>query len=225
MKKFIAYYRVSTKKQGLGLEAQKSVVEKYIANAGGVLVGEYSEKETGKDNKRVELMKALAECKKEGATLIIAKLDRLSRNVSFIFALRDSGVNFYCCDIPELNTLNLGIFATIAQHERELISDRTKKALAEKAKTFKLGAPNPVITPEMRVKSAETLREIANSNENNIRATSVAVGMFREGKTLQAIADHLNENAFKTSKGCEFTRMAVSRLIRRYQMECYREMV
>ena len=221
MKKFLAYYRVSTKRQGLSLGAQKSVVENYIANVGGVLVGEYSEKETGKNNKRVELMKALAECKKEGATLIIAKLDRLSRNVSFIFALRDSGVNFYCCDIPELNTLNLGIFATMAQHERELISERTRKALAEKAKTFKLGSPNPVITAEMRAKSAEALREIANTNENNIRAMAVIKGMVKEGRTLRQIANYLNENSFRTSKGCEFTPMAVARLFRRYQQECY----
>lgn len=216
MKKFIAYYRVSTKRQGLGLDAQKSVVESYVSSVGGTLVGEFAEKESGKSNKRVELMKALAECKKEGATLIIAKLDRLSRNVSFIFALRDSGVNFYCCDIPELNTLNLGIFATIAQYERELISDRTKKALAElKRKGVELGAPNPVITPEMRVKSAETLREIANSNENNIRATAVIKGMVQEGKTLRQIAKYLNDNSFRTSKGCEFTPMAVSRLAKR----------
>lgn len=215
MKKFIAYYRVSTKRQGLGLEAQKSVVESYIANVGGVLVGEYAEKESGKSNQRVELMRALAECKKEGATLIIAKLDRLSRNVSFIFALRDSGVNFYCCDIPELNTLNLGIFATIAQHERELISERTRKALAEKAKTCKLGSPNPVITAEMREKSAEALRAIANANENNIRATAVIKSMVKEGRTLRQIANYLNENSFRTSRGCKFTPMAVSRLAKR----------
>ena len=124
--KYIAYYRVSTKRQNLGLDAQRKTVLDYISTVNGILINSYEEKESGKNNARLELHKAITECKKNNATLVIAKLDRLSRNVSFIFTLKDSGINFVCCDIPECNTLTLGIFATIAQSERETISQRTK---------------------------------------------------------------------------------------------------
>ena len=211
---YIAYYRVSTKKQGLGLDAQKTAVQNYLKSSGGVLVGEYSEKETGKNNKRPSLMKAINTCKKANATLIIAKLDRLSRNVSFIFTLRDGGVDFVALDLPTLNTLTLGIFATIAQHEREITAERTKKALAElKAKGVKLGAPSPVITCEMREKSAKVLGEIARDNENNRRAWSVVCKMRKEGNSLREIAHWLNDNKFHTSQGSEFTACAVKRLL------------
>mgnify|MGYP005961629295 CR=1 FL=1 len=214
MAKYIAYYRVSTKRQNLGLDAQRNTVNSYLANIGGELVNSYSEKESGKCNNRVELSKAIAECKKVGATLIIAKLDRLSRNVSFIFALRDANINFVCCDIPECNTLTLGIFATIAQNERELISARTKAALnVKKANGVKLGCPNATITPEMRVRSAEAIKAKAANNSNNKRAKVIINNLRAQGKTLTAIADYLNANDFKTSRGCLFTPIAVSRLI------------
>ena len=211
--KYIAYYRVSTKKQGLGLDAQKTSVQEYRDKVGGDLVGEYSEKETGKNNRRPSLMNAIAECKKQNATLIIAKLDRLSRNVSFIFALRDSGVDFVALDLPTLNTLTLGVYATIAQHEREITAERTRKALAElKSRGVKLGAPNAFISTEMRERSADALREIAQTNENNRRARAVVVKMRNEGHTLKGIADWLNDNSFYTSQGRQFTPTAVRRL-------------
>ncbi len=214
MKKYIAYYRVSTKRQNLGLDAQENTVRNYINGVGGELVNAYSEKESGKNNSRVELHKALAECKRIGATLIIAKLDRLSRNVAFIFTLKDSGVNFYCCDIPECTTLTLGIFATIAQNERETISKRTKDALqALKAKGVKLGAPNATISNDMRLKSAEVLREKAQNNPNNKRASIVVKTLNAQGKSLREIADYLNNNEFRTSRGCMFTATAVNRIL------------
>ncbi|SFF36436.1 recombinase family protein [Spirosoma endophyticum] len=116
--KYVAYYRVSTKAQGesgLGLEAQRSSVAGFVK--GGVLA-EFTEVESGKNNQRVQLGAAIDCAKKEGAILVIAKLDRLSRNASFIFTLRDSGVNFQCVDMPDANTLTIGIFATLAQHDR-----------------------------------------------------------------------------------------------------------
>ena len=130
--KYVAYYRVSTRGQGesgLGLEAQKAAVAGFVK---GVIVAEYTEIESGKNNQRVELGAAIERAKQEKAVLVIAKLDRLSRNASFIFTLRDSGVNFQCVDMPDANTLTIGIFATLAQHERELISSRTKAALQAK---------------------------------------------------------------------------------------------
>lgn len=216
--KYVAYYRVSTKRQNLGIEAQKNTVLNYINSVGGELINSYNEKESGKCDNRIELLKAIDFCKINNATLVIAKLDRLSRNVSFIFALKDANIKFYCCDIPELNTLTLGIFATIAQSERETISSRTKAALqAKKAKGIRLGAPNASISNEMRIKSAEALRRKADNNTNNKRAYTVISSLVERNMTLQYIASYLNQNDFRTSKNCLFTPIAVSRLIKRYQ--------
>lgn len=144
-------------------------------------------------------------------------MDRLSRNVSFIFTLKDSGVNFFCCDIPECNTLTLGIFATIAQSERETISQRTKLALAaKKERGFKLGAPNATITSEMRIKSALALKLKADNNSNNKRAYIVISSLLEKGLSLRSIADYLNENDFRTSNNCQFSASSVQRLIRRF---------
>lgn len=216
--KFVAYYRVSTKRQNLGLDAQKNTVLNYINSIGGKLINTYEEKESGKCNNRIELTKAVDYCKLNNATLVIAKLDRLSRNISFIFALKDANIKFYCCDIPELSTLTLGIFATIAQSERETISSRTKAALrAKKDKGFKLGAPNASISNDMRIKSAEALRRKADNNANNRRAYIVIKSLVEQKMTLQYIASYLNQNDFRTSKNCLFTPIAVSRLIKRYK--------
>ncbi len=121
--KYIAYYRVSTKQQGnsgLGLEAQKQIVKQHLKSE-DQLITEYIEIETGKNNYRPQLTEAIEHTKEAGATLIIAKLDRLSRNITFIFQLRDTKVPFVCCDIPDANTMSIGIFATMAQHEREMM--------------------------------------------------------------------------------------------------------
>jgi len=143
--KYVVYYRVSTKEQGksgLGLEAQKAEVNRFLKEDDSI-IKEFTDIDSGKNDNRVELQKAIEHAKKENAKLLIAKLDRLSRSVSFIFQLRDSKVDFVCCDLPDANTLTIGIFATMAQHEREVISKRTKAALAaRKAKGFKLGTPS-----------------------------------------------------------------------------------
>jgi DNA invertase Pin-like site-specific DNA recombinase len=136
MSKFIAYFRVSTKRQGqsgLGIAAQRETVGRFAAN--GSVVAEYTEVESGKRDDRQQLAKAIAHAKAEGARLVIAKLDRLSRNAAHIFMLRDAGVDFVVCDAPEMNTLTVGFLAVIAQHERETISARTSASLqARKAK-------------------------------------------------------------------------------------------
>ncbi len=133
MKSYDASLRVSTQKQGqsgLGLEAQRAAVEAFTLTAH--LVGEFIEVKSGKQNQRPQFGAAMALAKAKGATLLIAKLDRLSRNAGFIFQLRDAGVDFVYCDMPDANTLAVGPFAVLAQHERELISQRTKAALAAK---------------------------------------------------------------------------------------------
>ena len=146
----MAYYRVSTVRQGqsgLGLEAQKASVESLCEARGYRLTGSYQDIESGKHNARPGLTAALAAAKSAGAVLIIAKLDRLSRNASFTMALRDSGVDFTAADLPDANTLTIGILASVAQAEREAISTRTKAALeALKARGVKLGSPTNNLT-------------------------------------------------------------------------------
>jgi DNA invertase Pin-like site-specific DNA recombinase len=180
---YFAYYRVSTQKQGnsgLGLEAQRAAVSSLLQ--GAAPVGEYVEVESGKKNQRPQLLAAIAEARRVGATLLIAKLDRLSRNAGFIFALRDSGVAFVCCDMPDANTLTVGLFAVIAQHERETISKRTKDALtAKKARGAKLGTPAN-LTPAAIEKSRYVRQANARDNLQNQQATRLG-GLLRNRDT------------------------------------------
>jgi len=145
-RKFVSYCRVSTAKQGrsgLGLEAQRAAITEYLNGGQWKLVAEYVEVETGKNDDRPELRKALHRTKVTGATLVIAKLDRLSRNLRFIAELQESRVRFVCADMPDANELTIRIFASLAQYERKIISERTSKALqAIKARGRKLGNPN-----------------------------------------------------------------------------------
>jgi DNA invertase Pin-like site-specific DNA recombinase len=134
----IAYYRVSTQRQGesgLGLGAQKEAVQRYIAgDKRRRLVASFEEIESGKKNKRPEIHKALAMCKTRNARLVIAKLDRLARNVFFIAQLMETKVDFAACDLPEANPLTIHIMAAMAEHEAKAISKRTKEALARSKK-------------------------------------------------------------------------------------------
>lgn len=219
MKKYIAYYRVSTRKQGLGLEAQKSTVLSYLSNIqDSELINEYSEKESGKDNNRIQLNEALKECKQKKATLIIAKLDRLSRNVAFIFALKDAGVDFICCDLPEFNSLTLAIFAGLAQQERELISSRTKAALQEKKKYIKLGSPSNLLNNIDKAidNSRQTRKVKALQNENNRKAFSLIQVLRNNNISWNGIAKQLNENSFKTANNNQFTAMQAQRVYNMY---------
>ena len=142
MSSCIAYLRVSTSKQGqsgLGLEAQEATVARFLRD-GDALLRTYVEVESGKGNDRPQLSAALAECKRTGATLLVAKLDRLSRNLHFISGLMEAGVSFVACDMPNAREFELHIHAALAQHERSLISERTRAALhAAKARGVALG--------------------------------------------------------------------------------------
>jgi len=144
MTDFIAYYRVSTDRQGesgLGLSAQRETVSRYIEMVGGDLIDEFTEVESGGKRNRPELDAALARCKRRKASLVIAKLDRLARNVHFISGLLESGVEFVACDNPNANKMMVQMLAVFAEHEREMISRRTREALKEaKARGVKLGS-------------------------------------------------------------------------------------
>jgi DNA invertase Pin-like site-specific DNA recombinase len=213
MKTYVAYYRVSTKQQGvsgLGLQAQRHSVALFIGS--DVLLAEYTEVESGKHNKRPQLLSALDFAKRHNATLVIAKLDRLSRNAGFIFALRDARVNFVCADMPEANTLTIGIFAVLAQYERELISQRIVAALAaKKAQGFKLGNPEN-LTYKDRVKGATVRKE--QSREGNKQAAQVAKLLREKGLTLQQVAEELHKTGFRTPRGKEFRPTSVMRLVK-----------
>lgn len=219
---FVAYFRVSTQKQGakgLGMEAQKVTVNQYIASNNGNLIAEFVEVESGKKTNRNELNKALAYTKENNATLIVSKLDRLARNVEFIFMLKHSGANFIACDIPDFNTLTIGIFAVMAQHERELISKRTKEGLSVKKARLavegkKLGTPEN-LTAAATEKGLQVRKENAASAKENIQAMEL-IQIYRDkGMTLQAIADKLNELGYKTRRGKAFSTAQIQMFLKR----------
>ncbi len=212
--KYISYYRVSTKNQGnsgLGLNSQKTDVIRFLKN-GGELIADFQDIESGKCDTRPNLLKAIDECKKQNAILLIAKLDRLSRNASFIFTLRDAKIDFVCCDMPNANSVTIGIMAVLAQDERERISHRTKSALAElKKKGVKLGSPQN-LTEDARLKGLSVRKQKAKSNENNRRATILIMNLKTQNLSFNQIALKLNEYDYKTSSGCLFSATQVQRL-------------
>jgi DNA invertase Pin-like site-specific DNA recombinase len=211
---YTPYYRVSTQKQGtsgLGLEAQRAAVQAFAGSA--QLLTEYVEIESGKKNQRPQLLAAIAEARRVGATLLIAKLDRLSRNAGFIFALRDSGVDFVCCDMPDANTLTVGLFAVIAQHERETISKRTKDALAaKKARGAQLGSPQN-FTGAVIAQGQAAMQRNAREHQANRQAAQLAELLRAKGQTLWQIAAKLNEAGYRTRRGKEFQATTVQRLL------------
>lgn len=158
MKKYITYLRVSTTKQGdsgLGLEAQRDSCQREARRLNGEIIKEFIEVESGKKDNRPIFAEASEYAKKKGAVILIAKLDRLSRSVSFLFQLRDQGVDFAVVGMPDLNTLTLGMFAVFAQHEREEISRRTRAALqARKDRGLPVGNPD-ALTLEAKAKGRE----------------------------------------------------------------------
>ncbi len=216
-KRYVSYFRVSTQRQGqsgLGLEAQQHIVQQHL-KPGEQIIAEFIEIESGKKSSRPELEKAIRLSREEEATLIIAKLDRLSRDIEFTFSLKNSGIDFVCCDLPEANTLTIGMMATFSQYERERISERTKAALAaKKARGFKLGTPEN-FTPEVRAKGPKAWSKIARGNTKWKRASAMIKQLKSQGKSLRAIARELNEAGFKTARDKKFTAMQVKRLIDR----------
>ena len=215
MEKYIGYIRTSTGRQVLGLEEQKSRINQFIETISGELIEIISEQETGKNNNREKLNVALNLCDKNGYTLLFTKLDRLSREVEFLFTLRNKGIKLKCIDLPELNTLTLGIFGSVAQWERELISSRTKRGLKELAKTRTLGTPSN-LTIEAKKKGVESIIRNRIDNENWKRAkTFIEHFQMKNGYTsLTDISKQLNLNGYKTRRGCSFSPEIVSRLIK-----------
>lgn len=219
MEKYVAYYRTSTSDQNLGLDAQQSQVLAYLTkNNDNLLLREFQEQETGTNKKhRPKLAEAIQLCKQEDATLIIAKLDRLSRNVAFISSLMDSKVKFKALDLPDATNLTIHIFAAIAQHEADLISSRTRAALQQlKERGIKLGSPQNLTQSARELGwMANTLK--AEANPNNIKAQAHIALLKKEGLTLRQMACKLNEAGFTTSTGKQFRANTVRRLLSRLE--------
>ena len=227
----VAYFRVSTVRQGasgLGLDAQRAAVANYLAGAEPPLA-EFVEIESGKRADRPELTKALRQCRSTGATLLVAKLDRLSRDAHFLLGLQKAGVRFVCVDMPEANSLTVGLMAILAQHEREMISRRTKEALAAaKARGTRLGSPSGAETlatvrrPDL---GAAAAHERANERAESLRwALEEAISALRSAQGPQAepeaagrtshnaIARDLNDRMILTPRNGLWTATSVRRL-------------
>lgn len=219
--KFVAYYRVSTKRQGasgLGLEAQRQVVQQHLNGGDWDLVAEFTEMESGKrsDRRRPELKKALAQCKADKATLIVAKVDRLTRNLSFLTRLLEADVKMLFCDLPELNNpaqnrFLLQLMANVAELEGAQISERTKASLqAAKRRGVKLGTPDPIKASRAGKKGA-----IKAANEHAVEVGPVLDQLEKYGcTTLQQIADGLQARGVKTSRGNEKWSVSAVRNVR-----------
>lgn len=221
-KRYVTYYRVSTEKQGrsgLGLDAQKAAVTGFISPLDKI-VAEFTETESGKHNDRPVLAQALAHAKAYGATLLVARLDRLSRNAAFLLALRDSGVPFTAADMPTANHTVVGIMAVIAQAEREAIAARTKAALAiAKAKGTRLGNPN----------GAQAIKHLGNTHAIAGACSAASTYASKVAPAIHsitaagiisptAIARELNARTVPTARGGIWTSQGVINIMDRLNM-------
>lgn len=217
--RFISYLRVSTARQGasgLGLEAQRKAVAGFLDGGRWTLLGEIVEVESGKRSDRPKLAEALRLCRLHGATLVIAKLDRLSRDAAFLLNLQGAGVRFIAADMPEANELVVGIMAVVAQAERKMISARTKAALAAaKARGVKLGGDRgTTISPEAREKSNAVRQERAARHAADL-APTVAELRASGLESLRGLAAGLNARGIPTARGGQWTAMQVARILER----------
>jgi DNA invertase Pin-like site-specific DNA recombinase len=222
--KFISYLRVSTDKQGksgLGLEAQRQAVADYLNGGRWKLLAEFVEVESGKNDDRPQLKAALHRSEVTGAMLVVAKLDRLSRDVAFLANLQKSGVKFRCCDMPDASEFTINILAAVAQHERKLISERTKAAMAaaRKRQNFKgYGNPNGAAA-FLRAGAGNAAATEAVSTKANGRARKISpvIDDIRgDGiTTLQGIADELNAREITTARGGRWYPTTVRNVLQR----------
>lgn len=223
MTKAVAYYRVSTAKQGasgLGIDAQRSAVEALcMARGWEIIVPPYTEVESGKRSDRPELLKALERCGVTGATLVVAKLDRLSRDAAFLLTLQNSGAPFVAADMPDANNFTVGIMALVAQQEREAISSRTKAALAAaKSRGQRLGNPNGAASLRRAGKGTAAALQVRqrNADEHAARLGPIVNRMRTQGHTsLGALARALNAEGMVTPRGARWHASSVRNLLAR----------
>ena len=217
--KWISYLRVSTDRQGksgLGLEAQRTAVADYLNGGNWSVVKEFVEVESGKRDDRPVLAEAIKGCRVYGAKLVIAKLDRLSRDAHFLLGLEKAGVDFVCADMPNANRLTVGIMAMVADEERKMISKRTKEALAAaKKRGTKLGGFRGVVpNKKARAMAVEALQARANAKAADL--APIIKDLQASGKkSLRAIAEGLNEAGIPTARGGEWSSVQVMRMLER----------
>lgn len=219
MTNYVAYYRVSTTRQEHGIDAQRMQVQKFAEQRGGVIIAEFHEHESGKNDHRPQLALAIGKAQDQQATLLIAKLDRLSRNAGFLFALKErlevAGVEVMAADMPEVlsNTLMLAVMAGMAQHEREMISKRTKEGLAAaKAKGKQIGRRRGCDTSAAVQASSIARRDAALKKSKT--ALNMALTLHNENRSLCEIAVLLTKCGIKTPTGKDFNKYAVWRLLK-----------
>lgn len=209
-KRFVSYLRVSTNRQGqsgLGLEAQREQVAAYIQRVGGELAAEYVEIESGKVRDRPLLLKSISHCKRTGATLAIAKLDRLARSVAFIASLMEAGTDFVAVDMPFANKLMLHLMAAFAEHERSEISARTKAALAAaRARGVVLGSNGKVLAARHHAEAIAWAQQFRGPVTDARRSGAT---------TVRHIAQRLNEAGYRTREGQPWGTSTTQRLLER----------
>jgi DNA invertase Pin-like site-specific DNA recombinase len=207
---YVSYLRVSTQRQGqsgLGIEAQRTAVEQYVAQTGGTLLKEFVEVESGSGKSRPILVQSISLCRRTKATLLIAKLDRLARNVAFVSSLMESSVEFVAADAPYANRLMIHILAAFAEHERTVISERTRAALsAAKARGVVLGKNGRMLAQTNRCEAEMFAASLSHQIEN-ARKTGAT--------TLRAVAQYLNSEGSRTRSGAPWSSSTVHRLLRR----------
>jgi DNA invertase Pin-like site-specific DNA recombinase len=218
--KFVSYLRVSTKRQGrsgLGIEAQREAVTCFLDGGRWRLVAEFVEHESGRRGDRPELARALAACRAHRATLVVAKLDRLSRDAAFLLTLRNSGVRFVAADMPEANELTVGVLALVAEYEARAISERTKAALAAaRRRGVKLGMPNLTDRARRQGAEASAAARSASADQRAHDLAPVVAQVQAKGVTsLRGLADALNGQGIEAPRGGTWSPMAVSRLLDR----------
>lgn len=209
----ISYCRVSTTRQeisGLGLEAQREATERYARQVGGTIIGEFVETQSGAKNDRPRLAAALAQCRRQKATLLIARLDRLSRSLSFVAQLLDANVEIKCADMPEANRLLLQMLAVFSEHERQMIRERTRAALAAaKARGVVLGANGKNLAAANR-READAFAQTIKPHLDAAQAAGY--------RTYRAIGDYLAGNGVATIGGGQWHPTTVSRMLKRINL-------
>lgn len=218
---FITYLRVSTDRQGksgLGLEAQRKAVLDYVAGKGEI-AAEFVEVESGKRDDRPQLARALVEAKRLGAVLLIAKLDRLARNVAFIANLLESGADIAAADMPEANRFLLHVMAAVAEHEAQAISDRTRAALAAaSARGVKLGWSMPERAAEQLAASRKgAAKNTAKADQHAANVLPIIQQIEAGGASLRQMAAVLNERGIKTARGGLWYAATVNNILARQQ--------
>jgi DNA invertase Pin-like site-specific DNA recombinase len=203
MKRIIGYYRSSTAEQHYSIEVQRNQMREYVNRNNFELVAEYHEHHSGKDKSRAQLAKAIEHCIEHKCTLGFSKLCRLSRQNSHLWQIKDSGLDLICLDTPELNTLTFGIFASLAQHERELISNRTSSALQVVRQYKKLGNPNGWSKNKEKALLARRAKRIEWLESNEVKKAKNIIYLLsiNGNKSLSEIARNLNLHGIKTQRG------------------------